>query len=304
MLSYYQVFDPIKAKAAGKLDFVHTTGNIPCPLKEAAMVALHQRDYNTNGGGFNNDMKAAKPLDGSDWTDAERDTFRDAIFEHRKDLPAVAKELGKSVCNVYTYYLSTYKPSDDYRLLKVVCQQETKEKEPDALADDDICQICKEGGHLLICDGCDLSYHTTCLRPPLKEVPDGEWHCDYCLDEKLLAARDVILKQSKLLQPTSSTNASGTSIDQRQESVCTSSDGMKTDDGSSSAEVVVGNSMNSNVGKDRSSQVYSDEIMAATRTFAEAFRKALSTATSGASDDGIGATVMEPPLHAARSETT
>uniref|UniRef100_H2Y6C5 [histone H3]-trimethyl-L-lysine(4) demethylase n=1 Tax=Ciona savignyi TaxID=51511 RepID=H2Y6C5_CIOSA len=34
---------------------------------------------------------------------------------------------------------------------------------------------------LLLCDGCDDSYHTFCLIPPLQNVPIGEWRCPKCI---------------------------------------------------------------------------------------------------------------------------
>lgn len=36
----------------------------------------------------------------------------------------------------------------------------------------DVCQMCSKGGNVLLCDYCNLCYHTHCLRPPLKEIPE------------------------------------------------------------------------------------------------------------------------------------
>src|SRR4029434_6570180 len=47
-----------------------------------------------------------------------------------------------------------------------------------------ICVVCEGGGEedrLLLCDGCDDSYHTFCLIPPLPDVPKGDWRCPNCL---------------------------------------------------------------------------------------------------------------------------
>lgn len=38
--------------------------------------------------------------------------------------------------------------------------------------------LCEE--ILLLCDGCNLAYHTFCLSPSLPLVPDGDWFCDDC----------------------------------------------------------------------------------------------------------------------------
>ena len=33
---------------------------------------------------------------------------------------------------------------------------------------------------LLLCDGCDGAYHTFCVTPSLREIPDGDWFCRQC----------------------------------------------------------------------------------------------------------------------------
>ena len=47
-----------------------------------------------------------------------------------------------------------------------------------------VCLACGSGAdedRLLLCDGCDDSYHTFCLIPSLQEVPKGDWRCPKCL---------------------------------------------------------------------------------------------------------------------------
>ena len=34
---------------------------------------------------------------------------------------------------------------------------------------------------LLLCDGCDASFHTFCLDPPLPSIPPGDWRCPTCV---------------------------------------------------------------------------------------------------------------------------
>lgn len=38
---------------------------------------------------------------------------------------------------------------------------------------------------MLLCDGCDDSYHTFCLMPPLTEIPKGDWRCPRCVAEEV-----------------------------------------------------------------------------------------------------------------------
>ncbi|XP_033108738.1 chromodomain-helicase-DNA-binding protein 5-like isoform X2 [Anneissia japonica] len=52
------------------------------------------------------------------------------------------------------------------------------EEEPDEHME--FCRVCHDGGELLCCDQCPLSYHIFCLNPPLKQIPDGEWLCPRC----------------------------------------------------------------------------------------------------------------------------
>ena len=38
---------------------------------------------------------------------------------------------------------------------------------------------------LLLCDGCDDSYHTFCLNPPLDKIPEGDWFCPTCISIRI-----------------------------------------------------------------------------------------------------------------------
>lgn len=44
---------------------------------------------------------------------------------------------------------------------------------------------------LLLCDGCDDSYHTFCLIPPLPDVPKGDWRCPKCVAEECNKPREA-----------------------------------------------------------------------------------------------------------------
>lgn len=55
---------------------------------------------------------------------------------------------------------------------------------PDGAAADDIrcgsCHALHPEHNMLLCDGCDASFHTQCLRPPLAAIPSGDWFCGAC----------------------------------------------------------------------------------------------------------------------------
>ncbi|XP_076819433.1 lysine-specific demethylase 5A-like isoform X2 [Clavelina lepadiformis] len=51
----------------------------------------------------------------------------------------------------------------------------------------DNCKLCGKDSNdslLLLCDGCDDSYHTYCLIPPLPNVPAGDWRCPKCISKE------------------------------------------------------------------------------------------------------------------------
>ncbi|KAL0978239.1 hypothetical protein UPYG_G00167870 [Umbra pygmaea] len=64
----------------------------------------------------------------------------------------------------------------------------TKKKDPTvSKVDQYMCLVCGTGteeDRLLLCDGCDDSYHTFCLIPPLHDVPKGDWRCPKCLAQE------------------------------------------------------------------------------------------------------------------------
>uniref|UniRef100_A0A8C9WZA5 [histone H3]-trimethyl-L-lysine(4) demethylase n=1 Tax=Sander lucioperca TaxID=283035 RepID=A0A8C9WZA5_SANLU len=58
---------------------------------------------------------------------------------------------------------------------------------PSPQVDQYMCLVCGKGtaeDRLLLCDGCDDSYHIFCLIPPLHDVPKGDWRCPKCLAQE------------------------------------------------------------------------------------------------------------------------
>nr|CAB3230448.1 chromodomain-helicase-DNA-binding protein 4 [Phallusia mammillata] len=45
----------------------------------------------------------------------------------------------------------------------------------------DYCDVCKQGGEIILCDGCPRAFHLVCLEPPLDKPPEGSWPCPVCV---------------------------------------------------------------------------------------------------------------------------
>ncbi|XP_054718406.1 lysine-specific demethylase 5A-like [Uloborus diversus] len=57
-----------------------------------------------------------------------------------------------------------------------------------------VCNICNRGDEeasMLLCDGCDDSYHTFCLIPPLNEIPKGDWRCPRCVAQEVCKPQEA-----------------------------------------------------------------------------------------------------------------
>ena len=45
----------------------------------------------------------------------------------------------------------------------------------------DYCEVCQQGGEIILCDTCPRAYHLVCLEPELEEAPEGKWSCPRCV---------------------------------------------------------------------------------------------------------------------------
>lgn len=49
------------------------------------------------------------------------------------------------------------------------------------------CRVCRRKGDaetMLLCDGCNRGYHSTCLKPAIEVIPKGDWYCYDCRPEE------------------------------------------------------------------------------------------------------------------------
>ncbi|VVC33210.1 Hypothetical protein CINCED_3A015046 [Cinara cedri] len=47
----------------------------------------------------------------------------------------------------------------------------------------DYCEVCQQGGEIILCDTCPKAYHLVCLDPELEDTPEGKWSCPHCESE-------------------------------------------------------------------------------------------------------------------------
>ncbi|CAG9317409.1 SETD2 [Blepharisma stoltei] len=105
---------------------------------------------------------------------AKRDIYEDEelTFDYRFDThkTSLTKCLcGAAKCRKYLGLIpSDYQSSEDWlkRLDKMKCSICKKSSEEDE--------------YLVLCDGCNKGWHIYCLKPPLEEIPSGEWMCQKC----------------------------------------------------------------------------------------------------------------------------
>uniref|UniRef100_A0A914YSB8 Uncharacterized protein n=1 Tax=Panagrolaimus superbus TaxID=310955 RepID=A0A914YSB8_9BILA len=57
------------------------------------------------------------------------------------------------------------------------------------------CRECAKPGDLLLCDGCEASYHMKCLS--LDDVPAGEWYCSVCRQQEVHGVTDCEISNEK-----------------------------------------------------------------------------------------------------------
>lgn len=63
----------------------------------------------------------------------------------------------------------------------------------------DYCEVCQQGGEIILCDTCPRAYHLVCLDPELEKAPEGKWSCPHCVsgEVNLLIADEVADRESE-----------------------------------------------------------------------------------------------------------
>ncbi|CAD5232400.1 unnamed protein product [Bursaphelenchus xylophilus] len=73
---------------------------------------------------------------------------------------------------------------EDERIAKKKKRKEERQRKENHVQEEhqDFCEVCQQGGEVILCDGCPKAYHKICLDPELDEVPEGSWFCPSCAE--------------------------------------------------------------------------------------------------------------------------
>ncbi|TRY92054.1 hypothetical protein DNTS_034076, partial [Danionella cerebrum] len=64
----------------------------------------------------------------------------------------------------------------------------------------DYCEVCQQGGEIILCDTCPRAYHLVCLDPELEKAPEGTWSCPHCVSKSFpntqLGKKHILVKSN------------------------------------------------------------------------------------------------------------
>uniref|UniRef100_A0A096M4P9 Chromodomain helicase DNA binding protein 4 n=1 Tax=Poecilia formosa TaxID=48698 RepID=A0A096M4P9_POEFO len=66
-----------------------------------------------------------------------------------------------------------------------ICSKLVETEDGDGYETDhqDYCEVCQQGGEIILCDTCPRAYHMVCLDPDMEKAPEGKWSCPHCEKE-------------------------------------------------------------------------------------------------------------------------
>uniref|UniRef100_A0A3B5MMX8 Uncharacterized protein n=1 Tax=Xiphophorus couchianus TaxID=32473 RepID=A0A3B5MMX8_9TELE len=73
--------------------------------------------------------------------------------------------------------------SERYKTNKKHEHKETEDGDGYETDHQDYCEVCQQGGEIILCDTCPRAYHMVCLDPDMEKAPEGKWSCPHCEKE-------------------------------------------------------------------------------------------------------------------------
>ncbi|XP_024926245.1 origin of replication complex subunit 1-like isoform X2 [Ziziphus jujuba] len=111
-------------------------------------------------------------------------TSKDEDFEKKKK----KKKNGGAVPKKRIYYKKVVYDGGEFGTgddVYVKRREDASSEDEDPEVED--CMLCFKSGRAVMieCDDCLGGFHLKCLKPPLKEVPEGDWICGFCEARKM-----------------------------------------------------------------------------------------------------------------------
>uniref|UniRef100_A0A3Q3L351 Chromodomain helicase DNA binding protein 4b n=1 Tax=Mastacembelus armatus TaxID=205130 RepID=A0A3Q3L351_9TELE len=69
-----------------------------------------------------------------------------------------------------------------FRLCGCLFSVETEDGDGYETDHQDYCEVCQQGGEIILCDTCPRAYHMVCLDPDMEKAPEGKWSCPHCAE--------------------------------------------------------------------------------------------------------------------------
>jgi hypothetical protein len=136
--------------------------------KQCLMELLHMSDYDveTAQREYSRIVKfGGEPSSKMDLQEGRK--FERLLKTKKKDFNTLARKMQRNPSDCMVYYYNWKRTRATYSSMKAEWKS-------------DYCAICDDGGDLIVCDKCHRPYHMECLDPPVKRIPQGEWHCPRC----------------------------------------------------------------------------------------------------------------------------
>uniref|UniRef100_A0AAX7TZ15 DNA helicase n=1 Tax=Astatotilapia calliptera TaxID=8154 RepID=A0AAX7TZ15_ASTCA len=97
---------------------------------------------------------------------------------------SVSIKISSSSSSAFFVIKPTTVPSIEYGC-NTFCPSSSDVEDGDGYETDhqDYCEVCQQGGEIILCDTCPRAYHMVCLDPDMEKAPEGTWSCPHCEKE-------------------------------------------------------------------------------------------------------------------------
>jgi len=177
------LYDPILADAArerGEAIDTFLARGVDFNVKMLLMQALHTSGYRVESAvqEFNR-LYRENPYFSVSLNESQQAHFdklcRSGLIGRQKDFRAAAEKMGVRKETIMVNYYRWKSEEKSMRLYKEMKDERNE--------DSHNCEVCDDGGMLIVCENCHKAYHLECLVPPLATFPKDDWYCKRCIHQ-------------------------------------------------------------------------------------------------------------------------